>query len=158
MVSCDERKTCCGLGQAGRMLSGATPQMKVRLRDWLTPKLPAFSTPKRTCMHKSSPCLAIATPKECRRTCLTQAKQAQIATLTNKATGKQQNCLVMLSTQKARSQQQMASGVKNECRMERQASSSIAATAYLVAHVQQGAQGQAEGEALVVTHKVAHIL
>ena len=37
-------------------------------------------------------------------------------------------------------------------------SSSATATAYLVAHVQQGAQGQAEGEALVVTHKVAHIL
>lgn len=28
----------------------------------------------------------------------------------------------------------------------------------LVAHVQQGAQGEAEGEALVVAHKVAHIL
>ena len=29
---------------------------------------------------------------------------------------------------------------------------------YLVAHVQQGAQGQAEGETLVVADKVAHIL
>ena len=29
---------------------------------------------------------------------------------------------------------------------------------YLVTHVQQGAQGQAEGEALVVADKVAHIL
>ena len=50
MVSWDERKTCWGLGQAGRKLPGATPQMKVRFLDWLTPKLPALSTPKRTCM------------------------------------------------------------------------------------------------------------
>ena len=49
MVSWGERKTCSSDGQSGRGLPGATPQMKVRLRDWLTPKLPALSTPKRTC-------------------------------------------------------------------------------------------------------------
>ena len=48
MVSWEERKTCWGLGHWGSRLSGATPQMKVRLRDWLTPKLPAFSTPNLT--------------------------------------------------------------------------------------------------------------
>lgn len=49
MVSCGDLKTCSGLGQSGSTLPGATPQMNVRLRDWLTPKLPAFSTPNRTC-------------------------------------------------------------------------------------------------------------
>ena len=35
-------------GQSGSRSPGAAAQMKVRLRDWLTPKLPAFSTPNRT--------------------------------------------------------------------------------------------------------------
>ena len=49
MVSCGDLNTCSSVGQSGRGLPGATPQMKVRLRDWLTPKLPAFSTPNLTC-------------------------------------------------------------------------------------------------------------
>ena len=52
MVSCGDLKTCRGWGHSGRALPGATPQMKVRFLDWLTPKLPAFSTPKRTCISK----------------------------------------------------------------------------------------------------------
>lgn len=35
---------------------------------------------------------------------------------------------------------------------------SITRRAYLVAHVQKGAQGETEGEALVMAYKVAHIL
>ena len=55
MVSWGERNTCSGCGHSGSTLPGATPQMKVRFRDWLTPKLPAFSTPKRTCTHSPHP-------------------------------------------------------------------------------------------------------
>jgi hypothetical protein len=62
MVSCGERNTCSGAGQAGRSLSGATPQMNVRLRDWLTPKLPALSTPKRTC---AAPGRSVGPPLAC---------------------------------------------------------------------------------------------
>jgi hypothetical protein len=58
MVSCGEWKTCSGAGHSGISLPGATPQMNVRLRDWLTPKLPAFSTPKRTCRHHGSQTLS----------------------------------------------------------------------------------------------------
>ena len=56
MVSCGERKMCSSCGQSGSRSPGAAAQMKVRLRDWLTPKLPAFSTPKRTCKHFASWC------------------------------------------------------------------------------------------------------
>ena len=55
MVSWGEGNTYSGCGHSGRTLPGATPQMKVRFRDWLTPKLPAFSTPKRTCTHSPHP-------------------------------------------------------------------------------------------------------
>jgi hypothetical protein len=48
MVSWGERKTWTGVGHSGSFSPGAAAQMKVRLRDWDTPKLPAFSTPKRT--------------------------------------------------------------------------------------------------------------
>jgi hypothetical protein len=53
MVSCGEWNTCWGEGQSGSASPGAAAQIKVRLRDWLTPKLPALSTPKRTCERSS---------------------------------------------------------------------------------------------------------
>ena len=49
MVSWGVRKQCMRRGQSGSSSPGAAAQMKVRLRDCATPKLPAFSTPKRTC-------------------------------------------------------------------------------------------------------------
>ena len=50
MVSWGDRNTCSGWGHSGSTLPGATPQMNVRFLDWLTPKFPALSTPKRTCI------------------------------------------------------------------------------------------------------------
>ena len=51
MQSCGDAKTVRGCGHAGSVSPGAAAQMKVRLRDCDTPKLPALSTPKRTCRH-----------------------------------------------------------------------------------------------------------
>jgi hypothetical protein len=49
MQSCGDLNTVSGRGQSGSVSPGAAAQMNVRLRDCDTPKLPAFSTPKRTC-------------------------------------------------------------------------------------------------------------
>lgn len=137
IVSWGEANTCEASGHSGRVSPGAPAMMKVRLRDWATPKLPAFNTPNRTCNPQ--------TPLMPMHTCIGCDSKHQLSPSVVLGGSGGLFC-ISETAMYVESYEEGQGGSRCGWRGH-----------HLVAHVQQGSEGEAEGEGLVVAHEVAHV-
>ena len=131
-------------GQSGSASPGAAPQMNVRFRDWDTPKLPAFRTPKRTCAcgQYSAEGSKVGDSRSYGGSIPPYRVLAGVVT-SRRWTMDCEYALVLQVSSRAREKLGPGHGGQST---------------HLVAEIQQRAQREPKGEGLVVAHEIAHVL